>query len=294
MDINFELYKIFYHAATADSFSAAAEKLFISQSAVSQAIKNLEEKMGQKLFYRKARSVGLTQEGELLLQHVGQAYNLIKTAEIKILQMQNMESGEIRIGASDTICKYFLISYLEKFTNKYPKIKVRIISRTSSHIAEILKNGLIDFGIVTLPIDAKNLIVREFTSVEDIFVACDKFSFLKKCKIPLGDLSKLPLLMLHKNSATRRNFDLYLQQIGVSVAPEIELENIDLLVDLARIGLGVAHVLKESAEASIKNGEIFKVETVEKMPERRLGIISIKNVPMSRAAEEFIKSLTVK
>jgi len=292
MDINFELYKIFYHAATSDSFSAAAEKLYVSQSAVSQAVKSLEEKMGRKLFYRKGRGVKLTQEGELLFQHVEQAYNLIKTAESKVAQLHNMESGEIRMGASDTICKYFLISYLEKFINRYPNIKVHIISRTSSHIADILKNGLIDFGIVTLPVEAKNFIIREFTSVEDIFVASDKFSFLKYRKMPLRELSKLPLLMLHRNSATRRNFDMYLHQKGVSIKPEIELENIDLLVELARIGLGVAHVLKESAQAFIESGELFKVEIAEKMPERKLGIISLENVPLSRAAEEFIQLLT--
>jgi DNA-binding transcriptional LysR family regulator len=114
MDVNFELYKIFYHAAKYKNFSDAAKQLFISQSAVSQAIKNLEEKMGSALFYRKSRSVELTQEGTLLFSHVEQAYNFLKTAENKISQMQNMDCGEVRIGVSDTICKYYLISYLGK------------------------------------------------------------------------------------------------------------------------------------------------------------------------------------
>jgi len=291
MDINFELYKIFYHAANSRSFSDAAQKLYISQSAVSQAVKNLEEKIGQRLFYRKARSVKLTQEGELLFKYVEQAYNFIKTAENKILEMQNMDFGEVRIGASDTVCKYLLIPHLEKFIKQYPAIKIRVINRTSPQLIDILKNGMIDFAIVTLPVHDKKILVKDFAVVEDIFVASGRFSRLKGIKIKLNELSKQPLLMLQKDSATRRNFDLFLQQKGISVVPEIELENIDLLVEFARIGLGIAHVLKESALPAIESGELFKVETQEKLPVRKLGIITMKNVPLSRAADKFIQAL---
>jgi len=162
MDINFELYKIFYHAAKAGSFTDAAAKLYISQSAVSQAIKSLEEKIGGQLFYRKTRSVKLTGEGELLFKHVEQAYNFIKTGENKISEIKNLNTGEIKIGVGDTICKYFLIPHIQKFNLRYPGIKIHVVNRISSQILALLKNGLIDFGIATLPIHDKNIQAHEF------------------------------------------------------------------------------------------------------------------------------------
>lgn len=291
MDINFELYKIFYHTAKSGSFSAAAQKLYISQSAVSQAIRNLEEKIGSQLFLRNPRSIKLTDAGGLLFKHIEQAYNFIKAGESKIYEMQNMSFGEIRIGVSDTVCKYHVIPHIESFNRLYPKIKIRVINRTSSQIISILKNGLVDFGVVTLPVDDNNITVHEFTGVEDIFIASDRFSSLKNKSINFKELSEYPLLMLDKNSSTRCNLDLYLRQKGIELAPEIELESIDLLVEFAKIGLGVACVLRESALSAIEKNEVFEVRTSEALPFRRLGIISMKDVPLSQASYRFIELL---
>ncbi|MCR4435941.1 MAG: LysR family transcriptional regulator [Clostridiales bacterium] len=295
MDINFELYKIFYFAAKSENFSDAAEKLYISQSAVSQAIKSLEEKTGSVLFFRKRRRVKLTVEGQILFKHIEQAYHFIKTAENKLLEAQNLESGEIRIGASDTVCRYFLIPYLQKFSIEHPKVKIKVVNRTSTQITSILQNGMIDIGIVTLPVQDSSTNCSEFLTVQDIFVASPKYSGIKNRKIAVkGLLLNYPILALPQNSTTRKNLDIYLSQYGLSLLPEIELESIDLLVEFARIGLGVAHVLRESALNYINSGELFQVETLEKLPLRTLGIITVGSVPPSRAADEFIKLLTEK
>jgi DNA-binding transcriptional LysR family regulator len=291
MEINFELYKIFYLTAKSGSFSEAAQKLYISQSAVSQAIKNLEEKIGEQLFFRKPRNVKLTNEGQLLFKHIEQAYNFIKAGENKIYEMQNMNYGEIRIGVSDTVCKYHVIPQLENFNRLYPKIKIRVINRTSSQIINLLKNSLVDFGIVTLPVQDNNIKVQDFTNVEDIFIASNKYSNLHNRSISLKELSKYPLLMLDKNSSTRRNLDIFLSQQGIEIAPEIELESIDLLVEFAKIGLGIACVLRESALSAMERKDVFEVKTNEKLPVRELGIISMKDMPLSQASNKFIEIL---
>jgi DNA-binding transcriptional LysR family regulator len=291
MDINFELYKIFYYTVSSGSFSGAAEKLFITQSAVSQAIKNLETKLGVTLFFRKTRNLKLTPEGEMLFTHIEQAYNFIKAGEQKLAETQNLDSGEIRIGASDTVCKYFLLPYLESFHRLYPKVKIQFINRTSPKILENLKNGAVDFAVVTLPINDKSINVRELKVVTDIFVAAPKYAELKDHRIKLADLADYPLLLLEKASSTRRNFDAFLRQNQITLFPEIELESVDLLVEFARIGLGVAHVLKESAQAPIERGELFEVEVEEKMPQRKLGLATMAQVPLSKAAEVFVSLL---
>ncbi len=291
MDVNFELYKIFYYAVVSGGFSKAAEKLFITQSAVSQAVKNLETKLGTTLFFRHNRNLKLTPQGEMLFTHIEQAYNFIKTGEQKLTETQNLDSGEIRIGASDTVCKYFLLPYLEKFHRLYPKVKIQFINRTSPKILENLKNGAIDFGIVTLPLNDKKVTVRELTAVTDTFVAAPKYAELKDRKVKLAELAGYPLLLLEKASSTRRNFDAFLNQNQIALVPEIELESVDLLVEFARIGMGVAHVLRESALAAIECEELFEVGVEEKIPQRELGLANMAQVPLSKAAEVFVEML---
>lgn len=292
MDINFDLYKVFYQAATSANFSEAATKLFISQSAVSQSIKNLEQKLGSQLFMRQTRHLQLTQEGQLLLTHIGQAYNLIKTAETKISEMQNLETGIIRIGASDTVCRYYLLPYLERYSQNYPKIKVQFLNRTSPQLIEALKEGIIDFAIVTLPIAEENLTVQELITVTDVLVSGKRFEGLKGRKITWEELSQYPILLLEKNSATRRNFDNFLKRQGTRIVPEIELESVELLVEFAKIGLGIAHVVKESVVDSVEKGLLFIIETQQPLPQRQLGIITSKKMPLSRAGIKFIKQFS--
>lgn len=291
MNIQFELYKIFYHAAKCQNFSQAARELFITQSAVSQSIKNLEAQLGSPLFYRQGRTMKLTWEGQLLYQHVEKAYHLIKSAESKFQEIHSLEMGQIRIGASDTTCKYFLMPYLERFSQGHPGIKIRVINRTSPQLLSLLKTGSLDLAIVTLPVSDLDIQVQRFLTVEDVFVASPKFASLKGNVISLDILAQYPILLLEGKSATRRNIDRYLRKHGIEITPEIELESNDLLVDFARIGLGIACVLKESALEEIKNGHLFEIRLKEGLPLRELGICTMRNISPSKAALKFIQML---
>lgn len=295
MDINFESYKVFYYAARALSFSLAAEHLFITQSAVSQSIKNLETKLGVQLFLRKGREIKLTREGEWLYGYVQQAVNLFRSAEAKLGEFTALEAGEIRIGASDTICRYFLLPHLQKFNLLYPKVKIHFINRTSSQIREVLKEGVIDFGVVTLRPGETGSNVTELTEVEDVFVASSRrFAPLQSRIISLEELAGLPILLLERVSTSRQNLDKFLEEHGIKLAPEIELESMDLLVEFAKIGLGVAHVLKESAKEPLDAGELFIVQTKTELPARKLGIITSPELPLSQAAQRFLGLIGIK
>ena len=291
MDINFELYKIFYHAAKNASFSEAARELFISQSAVSQSVKGLEDSIGSRLFIRGPRSIKLTATGELLFSYVEQAYSLLKSAEHKIEEMQNLHLGELKIGVGDTVLRYFLTPYLQQFIKKYPEIKVQIINRTTPGIIATMKKGEVDFGIITLPTDDLDIETTLFREVRDVFVASPRFSRYVGKPIDMNELLELPLLLLQKQSATRRNLDSYFSARDRNVIPEIELESMELLVEYARIGLGVAYVLKESADALVSGGELFILEQTDPIPKRKLGIATLRNVPLSKAAAEFAADL---
>ena len=138
MDINYELYKVFYHVATSLSFSEASRQLFISQSAVSQSVRTLEKKLNQTLFVRSTKKVQLTPEGEILLRHIEPAIHLIKRGENQLQETSSLGGGQLRIGASDTICRYFLVPYLKQFHKDFPGVHIKVTNQTSVECVTLL------------------------------------------------------------------------------------------------------------------------------------------------------------
>lgn len=292
MDINFELYKVFYFVATKKSFSAAANKLFISQSAVSQAIRQLEQKLGCPLFFRNTKNIKLTHEGQALYTYIEQAFNFIKSGEKRLVDMNSLISGEIKIGASDTICKYYLMPFFKKFNEIYPGIKIKLTNRTSPKCIELLKNGSVDFSVVNIPETTSypQLEFKNTRAVQDIFVAGSKYKELKGKALSLKDLENLPLLVLEKNTITREYFDSMLRTHEVEISPEFELGSIDVLVDMARIDLGIAYVPDFCLNSRGEN-EIFQLDIQEKISERYMGVAIHRNMPLSLAASRFLEML---
>lgn len=296
MDVSFELYKAFYHVAKNLSFSEAAVEMYISQSAISQAIKNLEGKLNCSLFIRNTKRVKLTPEGEILFQHIEQAFNYIKLGERSIEGIQSLKKGEIRIGASDTLCKYYLMPFLKKFNKLYPQIKIHITNRPSPRCVELLKNGNVDLCVVNLEENTKGLDeinVQKITEIQDVFVAGRNLEHLKEKDLALLDLTGYPLLMLEKNSTTRRFIDDFANKKGVKLTPEIELGSMDLLVEMAKIGLGVSLVVKDYIQDYLKSGEIFQINLKDTLPKRQVGVITNKRIPTPLAAEKFIELLSL-
>jgi len=289
MDINFELYKVFYAVAQRLSFSGAATTLCLSQSAVSQSVKSLEEKLACRLFLRSTKRVKLTPEGEMLFQYVEKAYNFLKTGEESILALHSLMSGQVRIGASDTICKHFLLPYFRHFNILYPQITLQITNRTSPQCLDLLHNGALDLAVVNIParIAYDHLQVRRLEEIHDVCVAGDPFRHLAGKPVPLADLAQYPLLMLEKESVTRRFIDGFLKSRGISLVPEIELGSVDLLVEMAKIGLGLSFVVREFIQWEIASGSVFCLQLSESFPPRYLGLVTSGRLPLTPAAQRF-------
>ena len=287
MDINYELYKVFYYVATTLSFSEASKKLYISQSAVSQSIKALEGKLSQTLFTRSTKKVRLTPEGEILLRHIEPAISLIRRGESQLLESITT-GGQIRIAASDTICRYFLVPYIERFHQAFPNLHIKVINATSIRCVDILKNGQADFIVVNYPNAYLNNLwsIKRIKQFRDVFVANQSFSQLKDRKLSLAELSEYPLLMLDKQSTTSEFLHSLFQQHQLELVPEAELSSNDLLIDLARIGLGVAFVPDYCVPED--SDELFIVETRESLPQRELAVVYNDKLPVSPAVTEFL------
>lgn len=287
IDINYELYKVFYHVASTLNFSEASKQLFISQSAVSQSIKTLERKLDQTLFIRSTKKVQLTPEGEILMRHIEPAMNLIQKGEAQLLDAAST-GGQIRIGASDTICRYFLIPYLERFHRSFPGAHIKVVNQTSMKCAELLQNGLVDLIVVNYPNNhlgttSAAVPIRRF---RDVFIAGNTFRELEGKTLTFSQLLRYPILMLDKNSTTNEFLHQVFQQHQLDLVPEIELTSNDLLIDLARIGLGIAFVPDYCISET--GTDLFRLNTKEELPERELVIAYNEHLPLSRVSLEFL------
>lgn len=289
MIIKLDLYKVFSQVVKSKSFSKAAKELYMTQPAVSQAIMALERELDIRLFNRTPKGVSLTNEGSLLFEYINSAMNLIKLGEEKILEFQNLAIGELKIGVGDTISKYFLVPFLEKFHNKYPNIKFKINNSTTLELCELLKSGDIDIAICNLPIEDPSIESKSCFEVGDIFICGEKFKHLSKESIEFNEICKYPLIFLEPNSNSRKYVEKFLLSKGVKISPEFELGSYDLLLEFAKINLGVACVVKEFTKEYLEEGMIYQVKLKEDIPRRSIGICHLKSVPMSIASTKFVE-----
>ncbi len=289
MSSKLDLYKIFCVVAKNESFSQAAKELFMTQPAVSQAMMQLERELDTRLFNRTPKGVSLTIEGSLLYEYAHSAIKLIHVGEEKILEFKNLTAGELKIGVGDTISRHYLLPYLELFHNRYPNIKFKIENGTTFELCSLLKSGEVDIAICNLPIEDTALKVRPCFSIQDIFVYGDKFRKILAKPIKLKDLVKLPLIFFEPKSNSRKYVEDYILSKGIQISPEFELGSHDLLLEFARINLGVACVTKEFSEQYLRKGLLFEAQLIEEIPKRSIGICSLKSVPLSPAATKFVE-----
>lgn len=278
MNIDFELYRIFYVVANHKNITKASAELNISQPAISKSIKNLEEQLGGPLFVRTKRGVILTHEGTEFYNYIKQAIEYINNAENKFTDLMNLEIGRINIGISTTLTREFLLPYLEEFHSKYPKIDIKIITDITEDLIPQLKNGLVD--IVILNLNDKNygndIEIFRCKEVHDTFVVGKKYKELTKRDLSLKDLNDYPLVLQAKGSNTREFLDTYTQKYNVTLKPNIELASYALIVEFTKIGFGIGYITKEYQKDTL-NKELFELKIKEKVPSRYIGVALSRN-----------------
>ena len=288
MLVKLDLYRVFWQVAKSASFSKAAKNLYMTQPAISQAIMQLENELDIRLFNRTPKGVTLTDEGKNLFEYVNSAIKIINAGEEKILEYKNLSVGELKIGVGDTISRYFLLPYLEKFHNEYPNMKFKIINGTTFELCSILKSGEIDIAICNFPIKDNSLEMIKILDIQDVFVCGEKYKKNIEKNIRFEDLSSHPLILLEKGSNSRKYVDKFILSKGIKIEPEFELGSHDLLLEFAKINLGIACVTREFSEEYINKGLVYEVKTEEKIPSRSIGICYLKSVPLSRGADKFL------
>jgi Transcriptional regulator len=288
MTNNYELYKVFYWAAKTGSLTQAAKMLYLTQPSVSHAIKQLEESFGLTLFYRNSKGVALTQEGTILYSYIEQSQILINTAEEKMIALKNLDNGELRIGGSDSLFKHYLLPYLEDFIKKYPGIKLHLNHGTTPEVITFLKEGKIDLGVVRMPIVDPQLEVKESIQLQDCFVAGAVYNDLKNKVLSLSTLLQYPIILFSRNSRARMAITEIFHSYGYMIKPEIEVGSVDLLIEFARRGLGISYVTREFVTKELAEGSLFEIQLDIPLPPSHIGMMNMRNMPLSSAAKRFI------
>ncbi|MCD8372987.1 MAG: LysR family transcriptional regulator [Clostridia bacterium] len=289
--VNLELYRVFYTVAKCGSLTKAAEELFISQPAVSQAIKQLENQLGTTLFNRTHKGMELSvQGGKLIYKTVEEALILLENAENTLIELKTTATGTIRIGATDSIFSNLIADKIVEYNEKYPAVKFDLITGTTLDTVAQLKDNKCDIVFINLPIDDKDVTLSGSISLlSDIFVANDKFSELKADVVPIKKLQEFPLLMMEKNTVARQAIDTYINSLGMNFIPDIEVANWDLMIKLAVKGMGIGCVPREYCQSYLDSGELFEIKISPTLPVRGVGMALPKNVPVPFALREFIK-----
>lgn len=288
-NVSLESYRIFCAVAKCGNITKAAEELFVTQPSVSMSIKSLEEKLGCSLFIRFPKGVKLTNEGKVFYTYLTQAIGLIDIAEQKYDEMVHLMSGEVNIGASDSIISGLLLPYLEKYNELYGEICIKVVNRTTNETIDLIRRGSIDFGFINLPIAEDEYIeVLECMPIHDCLIFGTKFKNLSHVDFNIKDIVNYPLLMLKRSSHTRLLLDDYAKQYGITISPSIELDSTDLLIKFSKINLGVAFVIEEFVKNEIDNKTLFIKELNPTCPHRAIGMVKLKNIPLSHAASKFV------
>ncbi len=289
MKTKLDYYYIFYETALCSSFSEVAQKLYISQSAISQCIGQLEEDLKVRLFIRSRKGVTLTKEGELLLEKIEPAIQSVRQGEALLERMRHLESGILTIAAGDSVTTHFLLPYLERFHERYPKVRIEMANSYSSRLLRLVKDGQADLAFVNLPLQDDELCIEPCFPIHDLFVCGPDFK--TKASYTWKEVCDLPLILIEKNSSSRRHLEALFKEKKLTLKPQIELAVHDLLIRFASIHLGVSCVVREFSKESLENGTIKELNLDPPLPVRSIGYAYRKNTPLSVAAKTFLDLL---
>ncbi len=291
MKTNLELYKTFYYVARNGSITQAANELMISQPAVSKSIKVLESDLNTVLFNRKKDGVSLNNAGEILFNKIKKSMELIISAEEDLTSLNNMEQGNINIGAGNTIMQRYLMPYIKEFHNLYPHINVKVHTLVTDELIKKAQIGLIDVVFTHLPNNIPSgFDIIKIKELHDILVANKDSIYLNKT-INKKDLEKLPLVLLPLSASNRKNFDKFCISNNIVINPLMEIGNDLIVEECAQGGLGVGLVVKEYVQNKLDNKELFELKTTFNIEKKHLVCLVDSNRRNNIIIKNFINML---
>lgn len=291
MSQNLSSYRIFFTVANAGNISKAAKELYISQPAISKSIQKLEDGLGCKLFARSSRGVTLTEEGSILYEYVKNAFDTLTLGEEKLQRSMELGVGHIKIGVSATLCKYMLLPYLSEFIRRYPHIRISISCQSTNETLKLIEENKIDIGLIGKPENQKNIHFYGLEEIEDIFVATKEYlKNLKTRGVTKNHiLQNSTIMLLDKNNMTRQYIDDYLQDNHIQVEDSIDISSMDLLIEFAKISVGVACVIKNFVREELNTGALMEIPLGIPIHKREVGFAYTNTLHPTKSMDLFIQ-----
>ncbi len=290
MEQNLSQYRIFYAVAKAGNISRAAKELYISQPAISKSISKLEDSLNTVLFTRNSRGVQLTDEGQVLFEHTRDAFEELAKGEQELKRIREFNMGHIRIGVSNTLCRFIMVKYLKGFIEQYPHIKITIESQPTTQTLSMLEQQRIDIGLVVEQKPSRNMNFIPVMDIEDIFVATP--SYLENLRLREGAGTDVfqsgNLMLLDKNNITRHYIDDYMACNEIIANNLLEVTTMDLLIEFARIGLGIGCVIKEFVKEDLDSGRLVQLKLDTPIHKRNVGFLW-QSSRTSKTLDTFIR-----
>ncbi len=295
MNIDFELYRIFYVVANNGNITKASQELLISQPAVTKSIKKLEDSLGGQLFVRTKKGVTLTEEGKEIYYYIKNAIEYINNAENKFTNLKQLNTGNIRIGVSTTLAKNFLMPHLKDFHRLYPNIKIEINNSLTTDLIEYLRKGTLDIVILNLPYEQKSDIkITPIKEIHDCFIVGKQYENLKNKTLNIEELNTYPLILQRKSSNTRTFLDNFMKENNVVLNSDMDVASYNLMVELVKIGFGIGFATREYIKEELDNDELIELKIKQKIPTRHIAIATMKNTIPSFCTKELIEIITKK
>lgn len=288
MNVDLELYRVFYVVAKNKHMTKASEELHISQPAISQSIKKLEEQLGGILFLRSNKGMQLTEEGKMFYEYVKGALTLINNAENEFTSFKNLSKGEIKIGCSTTLTKLILIDVLKKFHKEYPNININITNDLTSNLIKNLKIGKLDFVIFNESnVKENSLYLEKIKELKQGFIYNPEF--YKDDITNFEDLNNLPLILQKGESNSRKLLDYIALKNNVKLIPKMEVVSQELITEFTNIGLGVGFAIIDLAKRNYKNLKELKIN--KKIPDINIYLATNNSLSLTFASKKFIEYL---
>lgn len=292
MEHSLSSYRAFYETAVEGNISKAAVKLGVTQPAISKAINKLEQGFGTKLFNRSQRGVSLSPEGDVLFEHLRQAFYDIERGEEELRHLMDYAYGHLKIGSSSTLDKYILMPYLKEFFDEHPLVKLTIEDTSSAQTINSIQNRKLDIGAVILAKNDPNVTFIKTMDVEDIFVCTPLYlKYLHEIYGPDTNVFETANIMLvNQGHMTRKHIDDYLRRRNLTPRRLLEFPTMDLLIDMAKINMGISAVIKEFVSTELKNGTLIEIPLKEKVPRRQAGFAYLES-NNNPSLQKFLNSI---
>lgn len=288
-NINLNLYKVFYFVATTKSFKQASIDLCVSQPAISTQIKNLENLLNVKLFYRYSKGIELTNEAKILLSHIEKMNFYLEAAEKYIKLSKNMEIGKLTIGCQSHITSFYLLKYIEDFRKKYPNIEIKVFNDSTNVLIDYLSHHKIDFIVDSSPIEinSSDMSIEQIAEFDTVLIANKKYN--DEFDV-IDDLNNKELILPLPRSSMRKNLEKLLLDNNIKYKCGLSVDTTDLIISAVKRNLGLGYVVKESVKEELNDGTLVAIDAGIALPKLYINLVYNKEY-LSFPAEKFLNNI---